>query len=159
MPRFEVKQSSKLQLTSYSSPALIGQCCQAAQVETETDPKIPVSQSMHTSDVVKMCGRVVESGQAEGNTDSGKYNMLLREVKTVAAIAAELDAHACPPAQIESVSIDQVAGIHQGLHRAIAQRPHRLRCIPFDTSSTSSGMPTQRSTRCGASSSAQTSRS
>jgi hypothetical protein len=33
MPRFEVKQSAKLNLTSYSGLALIGQCYQAAQVE------------------------------------------------------------------------------------------------------------------------------
>jgi hypothetical protein len=32
MPRFEVKQSAKLNLTPYSGLALIGQCCQAAQV-------------------------------------------------------------------------------------------------------------------------------
>jgi hypothetical protein len=29
MPRFEVKQSAKLNLTSYSGLALIGQCCRA----------------------------------------------------------------------------------------------------------------------------------
>ncbi|WP_415259334.1 hypothetical protein [Thauera phenylacetica] len=38
MPRFEVKQSAKLNLTSYSGLALIGQCCQAAQVEAVIDP-------------------------------------------------------------------------------------------------------------------------
>jgi hypothetical protein len=32
MPRFEGKQSAKRNLTSYSGLALIGQCCQAAQV-------------------------------------------------------------------------------------------------------------------------------
>jgi len=37
MPRFEVKQSAKLTLTSYSGLALIGQCCQAAQVEAVID--------------------------------------------------------------------------------------------------------------------------
>jgi hypothetical protein len=44
MPRFEVKQSAKLNLTSYSGLALIGQCCQAAQVEAVIDPRLPVSQ-------------------------------------------------------------------------------------------------------------------
>jgi hypothetical protein len=39
MPRFEVKQSAKLNLTSYSGLALIGQCCQAAQVEAVIDPR------------------------------------------------------------------------------------------------------------------------
>jgi hypothetical protein len=42
MPRFEVKQSAKLNLTSYSKLTLIGQCCQAAQVEAVIDPKLPV---------------------------------------------------------------------------------------------------------------------
>jgi hypothetical protein len=49
MPRYEVKQSAKLNLTSYSGLALIGQCCQAAQVEEVIDPKLPVSQRMKTS--------------------------------------------------------------------------------------------------------------
>ena len=33
MPRFEVKRTGKLNLTSYAGLALIGQCCQAAQVD------------------------------------------------------------------------------------------------------------------------------
>jgi hypothetical protein len=37
MPCFEVKQSAKLNLTSYSGLALIGQCCQAAQVGQRLD--------------------------------------------------------------------------------------------------------------------------
>jgi hypothetical protein len=53
MPRFEVKQSAKLNLTSYSGLALLGQCFQAAQVEAVIDPKLPVSQGMKTSDMVK----------------------------------------------------------------------------------------------------------
>jgi hypothetical protein len=60
MPRFEVKQSTKLNLTSYSGLALIGQCCQAAQVEAVIDPKLPVLQGMKTSDLVKaMVGLLV----------------------------------------------------------------------------------------------------
>ena len=35
MPRFEIKQTGKLNLTSHSGLALIGQCCQAAQVDDE----------------------------------------------------------------------------------------------------------------------------
>jgi hypothetical protein len=59
MPRFEVKQTGKLNMTSYSGLALIGQCCQAAQVEAVIDPRLPVSQGMRTSDVVKsMVGRL-----------------------------------------------------------------------------------------------------
>lgn len=49
MPRFEVRQTGKLNLTSYSGLALIGQCCQAAQLEAVIDPKIPVSQGMASS--------------------------------------------------------------------------------------------------------------
>ena len=41
MARFEIKQSSKLQLTSYSGLALVGQCCQIAQVDAVIDPRIP----------------------------------------------------------------------------------------------------------------------
>jgi hypothetical protein len=37
--RFEVKQSAKLNLTSYSGLALIGQCCQAAHVGQRLDAK------------------------------------------------------------------------------------------------------------------------
>jgi hypothetical protein len=39
MPRFEVKQTAKLNLTSYSGLALIGQCCQAGQVGQRLDAK------------------------------------------------------------------------------------------------------------------------
>jgi hypothetical protein len=42
MARFEIKQSSKLQLTSYSGLALVGQCCQIAHVDAVIDPRIPV---------------------------------------------------------------------------------------------------------------------
>jgi hypothetical protein len=42
MPRFHVKQSSKLQLTSYSGLALIGQCCEAAQLAVVIAPRVPV---------------------------------------------------------------------------------------------------------------------
>jgi|GEM_PF-3261759 len=53
MARFEVKQSGKLQLTSYSGLALVGQCSQIAPVDTVIDSRIPVSQGMRTSDLVK----------------------------------------------------------------------------------------------------------
>lgn len=65
MPRFEVKQSSKLQLTSYSGLALIGQCCQVAQVEAVIDPKIPVSQGMRTSDIVKSVVGLLSLGKSD----------------------------------------------------------------------------------------------
>jgi hypothetical protein len=65
MPRFEVKQSSKLQLTSYSGLALIGQCCQAAQVDLVIDPKVPVSQGMRTSDIVKSLVGLLSLGKSD----------------------------------------------------------------------------------------------
>ena len=65
MPRFEVKQSAKLNLTSYSGLALIGQCCQAAQVEAVIDPKLPVSQGMKTSDLVKAMVGLLALGKSD----------------------------------------------------------------------------------------------
>jgi len=65
MPRFEVKQTAKLQLTSYSGLALIGQCCQAAQVDAVIDPKIPVSQGMRTSDIVKSVVGLLSLGKSD----------------------------------------------------------------------------------------------
>jgi hypothetical protein len=65
MKPFEVKQSAKLQLTSYSGLALIGQCCKAAQVEAVIDPKLPVSQGMRTSDVVKSTVGLLTLGKSD----------------------------------------------------------------------------------------------
>jgi len=65
MPRFEVKQTGKLNLTSYSGLALIGQCCQAAQVEAVIDPRLPVSQGMRTSDVVKSMVGLLSLGKSD----------------------------------------------------------------------------------------------
>ena len=65
MPRFEVKQSAKLNLTSYSGLALIGQCCQAAQVEAVIDPRLPVSQGMRSSDLVKSVVGLLSLGKSD----------------------------------------------------------------------------------------------
>jgi len=65
MPRFEVRQTGKLNLTSYSGLALIGQCCQAAQVEAVIDPRLPVSQGMRTSDVVKSMVGLLSLGKSD----------------------------------------------------------------------------------------------
>lgn len=65
MPRFHVKQSSKLQLTSYSGLALIGQCCEAAQLEVVIDPRVPVSQGMRTSDIVKSMVGLLSLGKSD----------------------------------------------------------------------------------------------
>lgn len=65
MPRFEVRQSAKLNLTSYAGLALIGQCCQAAQVDAVIDPRLPVSQGMRTSDVVKSMVGLLSLGKSD----------------------------------------------------------------------------------------------
>ena len=65
MPRFDLHQSSKLQLTSYSGIALVGQCCKAAQLEAVIDPKMPVSQGMRTSDVVKSIVGLLTLGKSD----------------------------------------------------------------------------------------------
>ena len=65
MARFEIKQSSKLQLTSYSGLALVGQCCQMAQVDIVIDPRIPVSQGMRTSDLVKSMVGLLSLGKSD----------------------------------------------------------------------------------------------
>ena len=65
MPRFEVRQSAKLNLTSYSGLALIGQCCEAPQVEAVIDPRLPVSQGMKTSDLVKAMTGLLSLGKSD----------------------------------------------------------------------------------------------
>jgi hypothetical protein len=65
MPKFEVRQSAKLNLTSYAGLALIGQCCEAAQVEALIDPKLPVSQGMKTSDMVKAMTGLLSLGKSD----------------------------------------------------------------------------------------------
>jgi hypothetical protein len=65
MPRFEVKQSAKLNLTSHSGLALIGQCCAAAQVDAVIDSRLPVSQGMKTSDMVKAMTGLLSLGKSD----------------------------------------------------------------------------------------------
>lgn len=65
MPRFEVRQSAKLNLTSYSGLALIGQCCEAAQVDLVIDSRLPVSQGMKTSDMVKAMTGLLSLGKSD----------------------------------------------------------------------------------------------
>ncbi len=45
MLHFQIKQSINLPLTSHAGLALIGECFEAAQVESVIDPKLPVSPS------------------------------------------------------------------------------------------------------------------
>lgn len=65
MPCFEIRQTGKLNLTSYAGLALIGQCCQAAQLEVVIDPKLPVSQGMKTSDIVKSVVGLLSLGKSD----------------------------------------------------------------------------------------------
>ena len=65
MARFEIQQSGKLQLTSYSGLALVGQCCQIAQVDGVIDPRMPVSQGMRTSDLVKSMVGLLSLGKSD----------------------------------------------------------------------------------------------
>jgi hypothetical protein len=65
MPRLHVKQSSKLQQTSYSGLALIGQCCEAAQLAVVIDPRVPVFQGMRTSDIVKCAVGLLSLGKSD----------------------------------------------------------------------------------------------
>ena len=52
MPRFCLKESNR-QLTSYAGLSLIGQCCEAAQVDAILDKAMPVSKGMTTSGLFK----------------------------------------------------------------------------------------------------------
>ena len=54
-----------MNLTSYSGLALIGQCCEAAQVEAVIDPRLPVSQGMKTSDMVKAMTGLLSLGKSD----------------------------------------------------------------------------------------------
>lgn len=65
MPKFEVRQNGKLNLTSYADLALIGQCCEAAQVEMVIDPRLRVSQGMKTSDMVKAMTGLLSLGKSD----------------------------------------------------------------------------------------------
>jgi transposase len=74
------------------------------------------------------------------------------DAKAVQAIGPRVGRARLPARENRVGRHRHVAGVHQGLHRALAQRAHHER-----PSSTSSGTPMPRWTRCGASSSAATS--
>jgi len=65
LPKFEVRQSAKTLLTSCAGVALIGQCCEAAQVDLIVDPRMPVSQGMRTSDIVKSAIGLLSMGKSD----------------------------------------------------------------------------------------------
>jgi hypothetical protein len=60
-----VRQTGKLNLTSTSGLALIRQCCEAAQVDQVIDPRLPVSQGMKTSDMVKAMIGLLSLGKSD----------------------------------------------------------------------------------------------
>jgi hypothetical protein len=91
MPRFEVKQSSKLHLTSYSGLALIGQCCQAAQVEAVMDSKIPVSQGMRTSDLAKSVVGLLSLGKSDFEAiEPMREDRFFKEALTVSKVPSSV---------------------------------------------------------------------
>ncbi len=65
MPRFEVKQSDKLNLSFYSGLALTGQCCQAAQVDAVIDSRLPRSQGIKSSNLVQSIVGLVRLGKSD----------------------------------------------------------------------------------------------
>lgn len=65
MPRFEVRQSRNLRLTSHSGLALLGQCFEAAQVDLVMDRRVPVSQGMRTSDLAKSIVGLLSLGKSD----------------------------------------------------------------------------------------------
>ena len=62
MPRFEVRQSTRLNLTSHAGLGLLGQCFEAAPVEPLVDARIPVSPS------VRIVAPLVEIDSKRGRT-------------------------------------------------------------------------------------------
>lgn len=102
MPRFDVRQSAKLNLTSYAGLALIGQCCEAAQVEVVIDPRLPVSQGMKTSDMVKALTGLLSLGKSDFEAIEPfrddrffKEALGMRKVPSSAWMRQRLDARAC----------------------------------------------------------------
>ncbi|MCP5319671.1 MAG: IS1380 family transposase [Pseudomonadales bacterium] len=65
MPKFQVRQSRNLDLTSHAGLALIGQCCEAAQVDLVLDSRLPVSQGMRTSDLAKSIVGLLALGKSD----------------------------------------------------------------------------------------------
>jgi hypothetical protein len=63
MPRFELKQSTR-HLTSHAGLALLGQCFEAARLEL-LDAKLPTSQGMKTSDLVKSYAGLLSLGKSD----------------------------------------------------------------------------------------------
>lgn len=65
MPRFEIKQSAKMDLTSCAGLALIGQCCEVARVDALINAHMPVSQGMKNSDMIKAMTGLLSLGKSD----------------------------------------------------------------------------------------------
>jgi len=99
MPRFAVRQSSRLDLTFHAGLALLGQCFEAALVEPLIDAKIPVPQGMKTSDLVKsttallaLCQSDFEAIEPFRNDRFFKRALGLAKVPSSAWLRQRLDA-------------------------------------------------------------------
>lgn len=104
MPKFEVRQTGKPNLTSYSGLALIGQCCEVAQVDAVIDSRLPVSQGMKTSDMVKAMTGLLSLGKRDFEAIEPfradrffKEALGLSRVPSSAWIRRRLDAKASEP--------------------------------------------------------------
>jgi hypothetical protein len=64
MSRFKLKASKK-EFTSYAGLALVGQCLDIINVEAVVDGRIPVSQGIKTSDVVKSATALLSIGKSD----------------------------------------------------------------------------------------------
>lgn len=64
MSRFKLKASKK-ELTSYAGLALVGQCLDIINVEAVVDGRIPVSQGIKTSEVVKSAVGLLSIGKSD----------------------------------------------------------------------------------------------
>ncbi|AEF99269.1 IS1380 family transposase [Methylomonas methanica] len=64
MARFKLKASKK-EFTSYAGLALVGQCMDIINVEAVVDGRIPVSQGIKTSDVVKSATGLLSIGKSD----------------------------------------------------------------------------------------------
>jgi hypothetical protein len=64
MSRFKLKASKK-EFTSYAGLALVGQCLDMINVEAVVDGRIPVSQGIKTSDIVKSATGLLSIGKSD----------------------------------------------------------------------------------------------
>lgn len=65
MALFNIKQSKKLNLTSHAGLALIGQCCELAQIDKILDTNIPASSGLKTSEIAKSMIGLLSIGKSD----------------------------------------------------------------------------------------------